>query len=66
MFLYRGNFSKAIASSSVELGKGVDMSLERAITILKIEYEKAKEKPWVTNPVAYALYQTWKKADEVE
>ena len=42
------------------------MSLERAITILKIEYEKAKEKPWVTNPVAYALYQTWKKADEVE
>lgn len=42
------------------------MSLERAITILKIEYEKAKKLPWVRNPVAYALYQTWKKVDGVE
>lgn len=39
------------------------MTLEKAIEILKTEYEKAKKLKWVYNPIAYALYQTWKKAD---
>ena len=39
------------------------MTLEEAIEILKAEYERAVKLEWVHNPVAYALYQTWKKAD---
>ena len=39
------------------------MTLEQAMKILKSEYERAKKIEWVHNPVAYALYQTWKKAD---
>lgn len=40
------------------------MSLEKAIEILRAEYERAVKLEWVHNPIAYALYQTWKKADE--
>ena len=39
------------------------MTLEQAIKMLKEEYEKAKAVGWVNDPVAYALYYTWKKAD---
>lgn len=39
------------------------MTLEKAIEILKKEYEKAKQLEWVRNPIAYALYKTWKQAD---
>ena len=39
------------------------MELEKAIEILRAEYERAVKLEWVHNPVAYALYQTWKKAD---
>ena len=39
------------------------MTLEKAIEILKAEYERALKLEWVHNPIAYALYQTWKKAD---
>ena len=39
------------------------MTLERAIKILEKEYEKAKKLEWVRNPIAYALYKTWKQAD---
>lgn len=40
------------------------MSLGKAIEILRAEYERAVKLEWVHNPIAYALYQTWKKADE--
>lgn len=39
------------------------MTLEKAIKMLKDEYERAKTKSWVRNPLAYALYQVWKVAD---
>lgn len=39
------------------------MTLEDAIKRLKKEYEKAKANPYVRDPVAFALYQTWKVAD---
>lgn len=39
------------------------MRLQTAIKLLEIEYEKAKKLEWVRNPIAYALYQVWKKAD---
>lgn len=38
--------------------------LTKAIKVLKEQYEKAKKKDWVRNPIAYALYQTWKIFDE--
>ena len=39
------------------------MNLYRAIELLKREYEKAKNSPYVTNPLAFALYTVWKMAD---
>ena len=40
------------------------MTLQKAINRLEAEYEKAKNLPFVRNPVAYALYQVWRMADE--
>lgn len=39
------------------------MTLKNAIDLIKQEYEKASEINYVNNPLAYALYQVWKKAD---
>ncbi len=39
------------------------MTLEEAIEMLKTEYEKAKRQKYINNPLAYAVYQVWKKAD---
>lgn len=39
------------------------MRLEKAIELLRAEYEIAKQLEWVHNPLAFALYQVWKKAD---
>lgn len=39
------------------------MTLEEAIKLLESEYERAKRLDFVINPIAYALYQVWKKAD---
>lgn len=40
------------------------MTLQKAIELLEAEYEKAKNIPFVRNPVAYALYKVWRMADE--
>lgn len=40
------------------------MTLEKAIKALEKEYAKAKGLSYVRNPLAYALYQVWKIADE--
>lgn len=39
------------------------MTLEEAIKLLEFEYEWVKRLDFVYNPIAYALYQVWKKAD---
>lgn len=39
------------------------MPLEKAMTMLKAEYERAKKMDYVRNPIAYALHQVWKMAD---
>lgn len=39
------------------------MNLNKAIQMLEAEYERAKQTEYVRNPLAYALYQVWKKAD---
>ena len=40
------------------------MTLEEAKELLDKEYEKANGLNYVINPLAYALYQVWKKADK--
>lgn len=40
------------------------MTLEQAIAILRRQYEEAKKLPYVKNPLAWALYHTWKIADK--
>ena len=40
------------------------MNLEKAIAMLKKEYEMALTLDYVRNPLAWALYRVWKKADE--
>ena len=39
------------------------MSLEKAIKLLEQEYERAKGLEHVHNPIAWALYQVWKRAN---
>lgn len=39
------------------------MSLEEAIDLLRQEYERAQKISFVQYPLAYAMYQTWKKVD---
>ena len=39
------------------------MTLEKAIKTLEEEYEFAKKQGWIKNPLAYALYEVWKRAD---
>lgn len=39
------------------------MTIERAIKLVTIEYERAKKLNFIRNPLAYALYKVWKRAD---
>ena len=39
------------------------MGIEEVIELLRQEYEKAKQKPFVQYPIAHALHQTWKQVD---
>ena len=39
------------------------MTLEKAKKMLEEEYEWAKNREWIENPIAYALYHTWRRAE---
>lgn len=39
------------------------MTLEKAIKMLEVEYERAKKMDFVARPLAYALHQVWKAVD---
>lgn len=41
-----------------------ELTLEKVIKMLEEEYERAKQKDFVRDPLAYALYHTWKKVDK--
>lgn len=34
-----------------------------AIDVLKEEYEKTRNNPYIQNPIAWALYHTWRRID---
>lgn len=40
------------------------MTLEKAVNLLISEYERALKLTFVHNPIAYALYRVWRKADK--
>lgn len=40
------------------------MDINKAIQMLEAEYESAKRCEYIINPLAYALYRVWQKADE--
>lgn len=40
--------------------------LRPVVRLLHKEYERAKKNPVVRNPMAFALYQTWKAVDDCE
>lgn len=40
------------------------MTLEEAKALLDEEYERAKRLDYVINPLAFALYNVWKKVDK--
>ena len=39
------------------------MTIQKAIKLLEVEYERAKKLEHIRKPLAYALFQVWKKAD---
>lgn len=41
-----------------------DKKLHRAVNLLIKQYEHSKNSEYVHNPVAHALYHTWKQVDE--
>ena len=40
------------------------MTIIRALEILLHNYGYASKCEWIRNPVAWALYETWKKAEQ--
>ena len=42
-----------------------DKEIYQVIAELFEEYDKAKEKAWIYNPVGYALYQVWQRHRDV-
>lgn len=50
---------RALAAEVVE----VRPELRKAVKLLHKVYEKAKQAPFVRDPLAYALYRTWKAMD---
>lgn len=49
--------------SSARKEKGEPMKLIKAIEILQEKYKQAKGNPQIIDPVAWALYRTWRIAD---
>lgn len=43
---------------------GRDRAWQRAMRILEKKYAEAKKLPFVRNPMAWALYHTWREFDD--
>lgn len=59
-------FETAIKSAPAADVMVVAPILQKAVKQLHEEYDKATQNPIVRNPLAYALYQVWKEADQQE
>ena len=40
------------------------MTIAKALKLVRNKYEWAKAVPYINDPVAWALYQTWKESEE--
>lgn len=47
------------------LNRGIEMTIEQAHKELDKQYQKARKLGFVNSTVAWALYQTWQKAEEI-
>ena len=45
------------------MGKRKQLTLEEAIELLKVTYARAESLSYVTNKLAWALYQVWREVD---
>lgn len=52
-------FASAPVIDAVEVAP----ELKKSVELLQKKYEKAKQAPCVRDPLAYALFQTWKAVD---
>lgn len=43
-----------------------DKEIKHAFELLKAEYERAKEMEYVQKPLAWALFQVWRKVDRMK
>lgn len=46
--------------------KMAEISFPQAIAILKEKYKEARDSKYVSKPISWALYQTWRKVDTIE
>ena len=56
--------AKYYSKNDIWLERKSNMALEKAKALLDEEYERAKKLEYVRDPVAFALYSVWKKADK--
>lgn len=53
-----------VAESKIETTLSGDIKLDKAINYLHEQYDKALKMDYIKNPLAWALYQTWKHVDK--
>lgn len=58
-----GHVMQAIRDTQIAEAKAIEPELYKAFKLLIEEYEIALRSPLVNNPLAFALYQTWKEVD---
>ena len=46
--------------------EGLTVTIQRAIRLLREQYEKALEMPYIEKPLAWALYQVWQEVNRKE
>lgn len=60
------NIVESVGNTIQEKRKKEKMTLEKAIDMLKKEYELAKKQGYIRNPLAWALYQVWRAEDRMK
>ena len=58
-----GKYARRVLLGGYDRKRGHGMTIEQAQKFLEEEYERAKRLEYIKYPLAYALYQVWKKAD---
>ena len=54
------------AAPTVDAVEVSDKRIEKVVKLIESEYERALKLEYIRNPLAYALYQVWKKIEGKE